>query len=177
MRRLLLLRHAKTEKDSASGLDRDRRLDERGRNDAPTMGAYMARHGLAPDLAMVSPAARTRETWQLVAPALPSGEPRMDIVPELYHADASQLLRLVRGAQGEQPATLLVIAHNPGLHEFALTLARNGDASALAALADTMPTCGLAVLTFAIDDWQDLAFKSGHLERFVSPRLLRAAPA
>ena len=67
MRRLMLLRHAKTERAELGERDRDRKLTKRGRTDAQAIGAYMARHGLVPDLALVSPANRARETWALAA--------------------------------------------------------------------------------------------------------------
>ena len=67
MRRLILLRHSKTERAAPGEPDRDRKLMKRGRADAPIIGAYMAHHGLIPDLALVSPAMRTQETWTLVA--------------------------------------------------------------------------------------------------------------
>ena len=69
MRRLMLLRHAKTERAAPSERDYDRKLMKRGRADAPAIGAYMAHHGLGPDLALVSPAVRAQETWTLVAAA------------------------------------------------------------------------------------------------------------
>ena len=71
MRRLLLLRHAKTERGAAGERDRDRKLMARGRTDAPIIGAYLVRHQFIPDLALVSPATRAAETWALVAAALP----------------------------------------------------------------------------------------------------------
>jgi len=67
MRRLMLLRHAKTERAEPGERDRDRKLTKRGRTDAPLIGAYMVRHGLTPDLALVSPAERAQETWKLLA--------------------------------------------------------------------------------------------------------------
>ena len=67
--RLMLLRHAKTEKAEGGMSDHARRLNARGKTDAPVIGAYMARHGLIPDLALVSPAKRAQETWALLAPA------------------------------------------------------------------------------------------------------------
>jgi len=70
MRRLLLLRHAKTERPEPGGRDRDRKLTARGRADAPVIAGYMVRHRLGPDLALVSPAVRAEETWALIAPAL-----------------------------------------------------------------------------------------------------------
>ena len=67
MRRLLLLRHAKAERSQPGGRDHDRILSKRGRNDAAAVGAYLVRHRLVPDRALVSTSARTRETWTLVA--------------------------------------------------------------------------------------------------------------
>lgn len=66
MRRLILLRHAKTEPDAASGKDRDRRLDERGHEDAATIGGWLADHDLVPDLALVSTATRAQQTWTIL---------------------------------------------------------------------------------------------------------------
>jgi len=65
MRRLMLLRHAKTETDAPSGRDQDRRLDERGRRDAAEIGSWIARHPPFPDLVQVSPAVRAKQTWEL----------------------------------------------------------------------------------------------------------------
>jgi phosphohistidine phosphatase len=176
MRRLILLRHAKTERESPSGQDRDRRLDARGRNDAPIIGHYLAEQRLVPDLALVSPAARTRETWELLASALEPA-PAVDIVDGLYGADASELLQLIRMASGRSTdgdlKSIMVVAHNPGLHELSLGLIGKAKAADREALEDNLPTSGLAVFKFAIDDWNDVSVRRGTLDRFVSPRLLR----
>lgn len=174
MRRLILLRHAKTEKLSQTGQDRDRRLDERGRNDAAVLGRYLTEQGLRPELALISPAARVRETWELLSAEM-SKAPRMKIVQELYGADSVQLLNVIRAADGGQPAVMMIIGHNPGIHEFAITAMRGARANDRAALVDSMPTCGLAVLDFPTGDWSEVAFRTAQLERFVSPRLLREA--
>ena len=71
MRRLMLLRHAKTERAEPGERDRDRKLMKRGRADAPAIGAYMAHHGLVPDLALVSPATRARKPGRWSPPLLP----------------------------------------------------------------------------------------------------------
>ena len=76
MRRLLLLRHAKAERSQPGGRDHDRVLAERGRADAKKLGVYLARHAFVPDRAVVSTAARTRETWALLATALRQGRRR-----------------------------------------------------------------------------------------------------
>jgi phosphohistidine phosphatase len=179
MLQLLLLRHAKTENDSSSGLDRDRQLDARGRVDAPEIGRYMLRESLIPEQVFVSPALRARETWDLVASTWPQF-PEVDLVPDLYGADPAQLLCIVRDAAQARttkaPHRVLVVGHNPGLHEFALGLIGEGEPAARQGLAGNLPTSGLAVIDFDGDDWSDISFQHGRLTRFISPSLMRAHP-
>ena len=78
-------------------------------------------------------------------------------------------------AEVTDPARLMLIGHNPGMHELALMLAGSGDAAAKKALEDNLPTAGLAILDFAIDDWSEVAFRRGKLVRFTSPKLLKQA--
>jgi len=94
--RLILLRHAKSEKPEGGMSDHARRLNARGKSDAPMIGAYMARHALIPDLVLVSTAERTRQTWERVAAALPTLPP---VVYEerLYNAGAEAIIALVKG--------------------------------------------------------------------------------
>lgn len=116
MHRLILMRHAKTERAAASGLDRDRALTQRGRDDALLMGRILFEKGLRPDLALVSTATRTRQTWELIQEAFGDVEVRME--PALYNAPADVLRRYVEGAE-DQAGCLLVLAHNPGVHMLA----------------------------------------------------------
>ena len=75
----------------------------------------------------------------------------------------------------DDPQRLMVVGHNPGLHEFAFALNGGGNAAARKALADNLPTSGLAVIDFDIEDWGAVSFRTGRLELFVSPKLLKAA--
>ncbi|MGF6313203.1 phosphohistidine phosphatase [Bradyrhizobium sp. i1.8.4] len=177
MRRLLLLRHAKTETDAPSGRDQDRRLDERGHRDAAEIGGWLARHPRLPNLALVSPAVRTIQTWEIVREALKDAGPRpkVEYVPDLYGADPAQLLTAIRMASVTDPKRLMLIGHNPGMHEFALMLTGSGDEAAKRALGNNLPTSGLAVFDFATDDWNDVSFRRGKLVLFVSPKLLKQA--
>ena len=88
MDRLILLRHAKAESEASSGDDFDRPLAARGRREAQAVGVQLAALGLKPDIALVSPALRTRETWELVEEAVPGAEVRFD--PALYNAEAGK---------------------------------------------------------------------------------------
>ena len=177
MRRLMLLRHAKTENDAPSGRDQDRRLDERGRKDAAEVGGWMAAHPPFPDLVLVSTAVRSEQTWDIVGDAMSGAgqRPKVRLMAELYGADPSDLLRIIHTVATEDPKRLLLVGHNPGLHELAFALTGSGKAEARSALADNLPTSGLAVIDFDIDDWRDVSFRSGRLELFVSPKLLKAA--
>jgi len=175
MRRLMLLRHAKTETDAPSGRDQDRRLDERGHRDAAEIGTWLSRHPPFPDFVQVSPAVRAKQTWELAWEAMKAQvrPPRVEYVPELYGADPTDILQVIRMASVADPKHLMVVGHNPGMHELALALTGDGEAAGRKALADNLPTSGLAVFDFATDDWNDVAFRRGRLVLFVSPKLLK----
>jgi phosphohistidine phosphatase len=172
MRRLMLLRHAKTERAAPGGRDHDRKLMKRGRADAPVLGAYMAHHDLAPDLALVSPAVRAQETWALAAAAFDK-IPDMETDNRLYPGNTQKLLDLI--AEPRKVRKLLIVGHNPSLHEFALQLIASGDVKAREQLHDKLPTSGLVVIDLPIDDWALVRRHAARLERFVTPRLIAAA--
>jgi phosphohistidine phosphatase len=179
MRRLMLLRHAKTEHDAPSGQDQDRRLDDRGRLDAAAIGSWIGRHLPVPEVVLVSTAVRAQQTWEIVRQAMQDAtraatpQPQVESLGELYGAEPAQLLQIIRMACSADPRQLMLVGHNPGMHELALALAGSGDAAAKKALEDNLPTTGLAVLDFAIEDWNEVAFRRGTLVRFTSPKLLK----
>jgi phosphohistidine phosphatase len=172
MRRLMLLRHAKTERAEPGERDRDRKLTKRGRADASAIGAYMARHGLVPDVALVSPAKRTQETWALLAPAFAKA-PKLVNEERIYDANTQALIDVIGAARGAH--CLIVVGHNPGLHDGAVQLIASGDVEARERVAEKLPTAGLVVIDLAFDDWSKLHRHAGRLERFVTPKLIAAA--
>jgi phosphohistidine phosphatase len=121
MRTLILLRHAKAERDAESGQDFDRALTDRGWADARLIGRVLADAGFVPDRARVSAARRAAQTWEAVATAFPLIEAA--VLPELFHAGPERLMAEIEGAS-QDGETLLVVAHNPGLHTLALRWAR-----------------------------------------------------
>lgn len=173
MRRLLLFRHSKAERSAPGQEDMSRALMERGRKDAGRIGAYMASHTLRPDRVLVSPSARTQETWKYAAAAFKPA-PGATTEEKLYDASPHTIFGVIK----EAPAsvhTLLAVGHNPGLHELALMLIASGDVDARERLREKLPTSGLVIIDFAFDDWSKLHPQSGRLERFVTPRSLDAA--
>jgi phosphohistidine phosphatase len=175
MRRLMLLRHAKTEHEAPSGRDEDRRLDNRGRGDAAEIGSWIGRNPPFPGLVLVSPAVRALQTWEIAWEAMKEqvAEPVVELLPELYGADVSELLEVIHNASATDPKRLMLVGHNPGMHELAIALAGHGDAAGRGALADNLPTAGLAIFDFDIDDWTDVAVRRGKLALFVSPKLIK----
>ncbi|WP_132253565.1 SixA phosphatase family protein [Methylobacterium segetis] len=170
MRRLILLRHAKS--DRPPGLrDLDRPLNPRGRQAAPLMGRYLADEELRPDLALVSPSARTQETWEAVAAAL--GAVRTETVRTIYEAPASALLAAIRSAPDEAGRVILV-GHNPGMQDLAVKLVGRGDAAARNRLRTEFPTAAVAVIDFEAASWSEIGWGGGTLERFVRPKDLAA---
>jgi phosphohistidine phosphatase len=172
MRRLMLLRHAKTERAQPGERDHDRKLTKRGRADAPIIGAYMAGHGLVPDLALVSPAARAQETWNLVSACFAKA-PKTVSEARIYNASAEKLMSLIAETRSAQ--ALLIVGHNPGMQDLAVQLVASGDPEARERMAEKLPTSGLVVIDLAFDDWSRLHPRAGRLERLVSPRLIAAA--
>jgi phosphohistidine phosphatase len=170
--RLMLLRHGKAEKGTPGTRDRDRRLDARGRDQSRQMADYLVQHALRPDRVIVSSAQRTRETWEHMAPAFAAAPP-VDYDDRLYESSPKNILDVVKEAD-RSAAALLVIGHNPGLLDVArLLLAPRGQEAHQ--LHAGLPTAGLVVIDFADDGWHRLKAGSGHLARFVTPRLLQAA--
>jgi phosphohistidine phosphatase len=173
MRRLLLLRHAKSDWSEPGTDDHERPLNRRGQEAAPRIGAYLHRHKLIPDSVLCSTARRTRETWELIAAEVKAAPPAT-YVERLYDATSRTLLDTLRDAEPGGTA-LLVVGHNPGLHDLATLLIASGDLDDRARLREKLPTGGLVVIDFAIADWSKLHARSGRLERFVVPRTLTAA--
>jgi len=128
-------------------------------------------------LVQVSPAVRAKQTWELAWEVMKehAPPPQVEFSAELYAADAAQILETIRTASVTDPKHLMVVGHNPGMHELALMLIGGGDAAGRQALADNLPTSGLAVFDFATNDWNEVAFRRGKLILFVSPKLLKQA--
>jgi phosphohistidine phosphatase len=117
MQKLILMRHAEAERARGAGSDRDRPLAAQGRDDAAAMGRALAARGVRPDLALVSPATRTRQTWDLLHDAFGDVQIRDDAA--LYNGGADTLRRLIEAAE-DDAGCLMVVAHNPGVHLLAV---------------------------------------------------------
>jgi phosphohistidine phosphatase len=167
MKRLFLLRHAKSSRKDSSLPDHERPLAGRGRRASKAMAAYMREHRIDPALVLCSSAIRAMQTLDGVAPGL-GGSPEVRIESELYEASAAGLLgRLQR--VGDAVPSVMLIGHNPSMERLALDLANGGPE--LAELADKYPTGALATLEFD-GAWSELEADAARLVGFVKPRNL-----
>ncbi len=171
MHQLLLLRHAKSSWDSADLPDRDRPLNARGRHAATLMRQAMRDLGLEPDVVLVSSARRTRETLELLEPW--DATPIVEHMDSLYLAPPLTLLDALH-AVADTARSVLLVGHNPGLHELALSLiGPHAEASLhqepMRDLARGFPSGALAEFSVTVP-WSRLAAGNGRLVRFISPR-------
>ena len=172
MKRLIILRHAKTEAADGPKRDIDRVLIERGRRDAAAMAQYFVARGHGCDLVLCSTAARTRETLAIFGPIACSGVPVV-YREDLYLAEMPDILAIVRSVDDAHGAVMLV-GHNPGLEELALTISTVPlsieEEARHRRMREKFATSSLAVLRFEARRWQDLRRGSGLLEDFMRPR-------
>lgn len=170
MLELLLFRHAKSSWDAPGLDDHARDLAPRGEKAAPRMGRLIAKEGLVPDLVLCSTARRAMRTWELASAEL-KVPPPVKHLRTLYMAPSSRLLEIV-GRQSPTVRRLMLVGHNPGLHDVARKLVGRGDATLRARLAEKLPTAALVRIGFVAESWTDVTFGTGELLGFRRPREL-----
>ncbi|MET7758130.1 histidine phosphatase family protein [Streptomyces sp. NPDC005389] len=164
--RLLLVRHAKAVSKNRPIADFERPLGKRGKADAPRTGRWLADSGLGCDLVLCSPSRRTRETWQLAARAL-EDPPPVVYDERLYNAAPSALVA-VMAEKGPGLGCLVLVGHNPGIHQLAAALCGSGPQDLLERVRAGFPTSGVVAVDLP-GGWERLSPGSGTLTAFWSP--------
>jgi len=163
MTRLILTRHAKSAWDDPTMADHDRPLNDRGKTAAADLGQWLASRGYVPGEVLCSDALRTRKTWSGIAPALP-GTPVLELKPALYHAGPDVMLAVLKHATAD---CVMMIAHNPGIAEFAARLVKSAP---LNPEFHRYPTGATTVIDFTANSWADISYGDGVCIDFVIPR-------
>lgn len=153
MKRLTLVRHAKSDWSVAGQPDWDRPLNARGLKDAPDMGRRLRERKLKPDCVLTSPAVRAITTAQLIARELGIAPDKLQQDERLYHAEPHMMLQVIREL-GQTARHVLVVGHNPGITEFA-------DQVSSDRRIDHMPTCAVVTLAVDLRDWTQLDWTCG----------------
>ena len=167
MKRLLLLRHAKSSWDDPALDDLERPLAPRGQKAARRLAAWLRTVDVRPELVLCSPALRARRTLEAIADGL--GTPTVVVDERLYHASPQALLACVREIDDELDEALLV-GHNPGLAELCLELAR--DSERRSRVAAKLPTGAFAILETDVAQWRAFGPRCAELAELVLPREL-----
>lgn len=169
MKTLGIFRHAKSDWNDARARDFDRPLNARGRKGAALMGRHINSYGMRWGLIIASPAVRVAETIEVASRAAGS------LVPviwdrRIYLATSATLLDLLHEQQGN-PATIMMIGHNPGLEDLIFDLVPDDNSSPLRDLVeDKFPTATFAVLELDVDRWADVTESSARLVHLTRPR-------
>lgn len=166
--KLVLLRHAKTQADFATGRDFDRALTLRGKRDCTRLAAELGSRRFTADAVVCSPARRTRQTFAGLRRAL--RQPAVSFPPCLYLASPRDLMSVIR-AQRRTVKSLVAIAHNPGLHALAVALCGDrGRRKDIDRLYDRFPTCTWCEIAFDLATWRLARRGAGRLVRLLRPR-------
>jgi phosphohistidine phosphatase len=161
MKRLYVLRHAKSSWDDASLSDFDRPLNERGLDAAPLMGKVMRKRGYIPDAVFSSPAKRAKKTAKLATDA--AGIESSIIFDErIYEASPQKLVEVLSTVDGAA-ASAMIVGHNPGME---------GLIRLLTGETVSMPTAALAIIDLEVEQWNDLDHQTGKLVAMLRPKEL-----
>lgn len=169
MKILGLYRHAKSDWHDARARDFDRPLNKRGRKGAALMGRHILEHGIKWNRVIASPAVRVAETIEISAEAARASPPVL-WDRRIYLASSATLLDLLREQEGD-PASIMMIGHNPGLEDLIFDLVPDNGGSPLRDIVEEkFPTASYAVLELDIEGWQDIRENCGRLVHLMRPR-------
>jgi len=162
MKKLVLLRHAKSSWDVVELSDFERPLNERGKRDAPIMGKHLAKkRQLKLDLIIASPAKRALKTAKIIAKEIGFSEDKILKDSSIYGAGLSEMLSIIAGISNSLD-TVMLVGHNPTFTTLAYYLTHDS--------VENIPTCGVFCVNFDVEKWQDIKEASGKLDFFDYPK-------
>ncbi|GBD91235.1 phosphoserine phosphatase 1 [bacterium BMS3Abin04] len=161
MKKLFLIRHAKSSWKDNGLADFDRPLNKRGKRDAPFMGKILKEEGIKPDLIITSPAKRTCTTARVLARKLDYPKEKINSDETVYEASPGELIKLVNAIPSEHEVVML-IGHNPGLTQLSNLLTGK--------YLENIPTTGIVEINFNVNSWEEITVNTGKLKSFEYPK-------
>lgn len=161
MKRLILVRHAKSSWDHPDLTDIERPINKRGKRDAPFMAELLKKLNIMPDVIYSSPAVRALSTAEIFSDTLGYAKQKIIINENIYDAGLKELSILINGISDEYN-TVFLFGHNPGLTYFANHLGNQ--------FIDNMPTCSIAAFEFGLDKWENVERGTGNISLFEFPK-------
>ncbi len=161
MKKLFVVRHAKSSWDNLELDDFDRPLNNRGKRNAPEIGRRLFLRGVMPDVMITSPAKRAASTANRIAKALKFPKNKIHTEKKFYHGSINDFVSVLQ-KQEHQLNTIMVFGHNPGLTDLVNYLSGSD--------IYNIPTCGVAEIDFNIDKWEEIGQQNGKLVSFDYPK-------
>ena len=161
MKKLFVVRHAKSSWSNPDLDDIDRPLNKRGKRNAPEMGKRLAQRGVKPDILISSPAKRAYATAKRIASELAYPRDKIARDSRLYLSSVGNMLSVIRETPNDV-ATLMIFGHNPGITELVNRLTGSD--------IYNIPTCGTAEIAFDVSSWKDVSEGNGELVDFDYPK-------
>jgi phosphohistidine phosphatase len=165
MKRLILVRHAKTEQSSSSGSDFDRKLTSRGHSDSKLVADVLLKKGFKPSLMISSPAVRAIETAQIMASAFSIHTNEIVIAPFIYDGNTTAGFLDGLATLCGNVESVMVVGHNPDMAMLSMKLTSENFYS--------FPTTSITVIDFEIDHWTEMQVGHGKLEYHISPKMIK----
>jgi phosphohistidine phosphatase len=164
MKRLYVVRHAKSSWEGEALSDFDRPLNERGKRDAPRMGKRLKEKQISPNLMLSSPAKRALSTCKRMAAALNYPETNIKTDRKLYHADGEEILEVIQTID-DKIDVVFIFGHNPGMTDFV-----NAMTNDQRKYIPNLPTCAVVGFLLEVDSWRKLEFGNARMEFFDYPK-------
>ena len=161
MKKIYIVRHAKSSWADASLNDFDRSLNSRGQKDAPLMGKVFKKNNILPDLILSSPASRAFKTALIISEKIGYPEKKISKEDELYHGNAKDFINIINNV-GNNINTLMIFGHNPGFTNL-INILSNFD-------LPNLPTCACVGIEFTVDDWKAVSAGTGRVIYFEYPK-------
>ena len=161
MKRLYLVRHAKSSWSDPTLGDIDRPLNDRGKKNAPEMGERLKNQSILPDVLISSPAKRARSTAKKIAKKIGYSKKKILIADLLYHGSLNDMLNGIQQFDDDHGSVML-FGHNPSFTDFANQLCNIN--------IYNIPTCGIVAIDFNVESWKEVENKKGDLVFFDYPK-------
>jgi len=160
MKRLYVVRHAKSSWADMTMKDIDRPLNERGNRDAPIMASYLKRNGYVPDRMIASEAKRAQETAAYFAEEM---NMKLTVEKTLYHAPEDTYFEVCYGLE-ESVNSVMLFGHNPGITYLANSISKD--------YIDNVATTGVLIIDSSADSWAEISMDNCNLKLYTSPKKL-----
>ncbi len=161
---LFLCRHAKSSWAEPGLSDKDRPLNERGKNDAPMMGRMLESREESVDLVISSTAKRALKTAKLISDEIGYSQNDIIIDNRIYMAGIADFIEVLQECRNKDK-TIMLFSHNYGITDFANYISGSG--------IDNIPTCGIVKIKFDFSNWEKIKKEKGKLEYFIYPKMFK----